>query len=148
MLCTEIVFDIQNNFCTKYVLPMFCIKKSFWQRFTCTETQNLDKAGALGALCLASRGTPAVLWKCGVCYVPNASRISFQSCSKVASIVWPRPIHKVMLQFMKTVKSKPLLKIGTAKAICWNSLGLFRDYSLNYIFFKNKLLFKIENWKF
>ena len=29
---------------------------------------------------------------------------------------------------------KPSLKIGTAKAICWNSLGLFRDYGLNNIF--------------
>ena len=29
MLCTEIVFDIQNNFCTQLVLPMFCKKKSF-----------------------------------------------------------------------------------------------------------------------
>ena len=37
MLCTEIVSDIQNNFCTQLVLPMFCKKKSFWQRFTCTE---------------------------------------------------------------------------------------------------------------
>ena len=29
MSCTELVFDIQNNFCTKHVLPMFCKKKSF-----------------------------------------------------------------------------------------------------------------------
>ena len=35
ILCTEIVSDIQNNFCTQHVLPMFCKKKSFWQRFTC-----------------------------------------------------------------------------------------------------------------
>ena len=35
MLCTEIVFDIQNNFFTKHVLSMFCKKKSFWKRFTC-----------------------------------------------------------------------------------------------------------------
>ena len=35
MLCTEIVFDIQNNFCTQHVLPMFCKNKNFWQRFTC-----------------------------------------------------------------------------------------------------------------
>ena len=35
MLFTEIVSDIQNNFCTQHVLPMFC-KKSFWQRSTCT----------------------------------------------------------------------------------------------------------------
>ena len=46
--------------------------------------------------------------------------------------------------------SKPSLKIGTANGICWNSLGLFRDYGLNYIFFRNKtfLLFKIESWNF
>ena len=29
MLCTEIVFDIQNNFCTQHVLPIFSKKKSF-----------------------------------------------------------------------------------------------------------------------
>ena len=29
MLCTEIVSDIQNNFCTQHVLPLFCKKKSF-----------------------------------------------------------------------------------------------------------------------
>ena len=34
-LCTEIVFDIQNNFCTQHGLPMFCKKNSFWQRFAC-----------------------------------------------------------------------------------------------------------------
>ena len=32
---TEFFSDIQNNFCTQHVLPMFCKKKSFWQRFTC-----------------------------------------------------------------------------------------------------------------
>ena len=42
---------------------------------------------------------------------------------------------------------KPSLKIGTANAICWNSLGLFREYGLNHIFFRNKtfLFFKIES---
>jgi hypothetical protein len=35
LLCTEIFSDIQNNFCTQHVLPMFCKKKSFWKRFTC-----------------------------------------------------------------------------------------------------------------
>ena len=29
MLCTEIVFDTQNNFCTQHVLPMFCKNKSY-----------------------------------------------------------------------------------------------------------------------
>ena len=44
-------------------------------------------------------------------------------------------------------KTKQSLKIRTASAICWNSLGLFRDYDLNYIFFRNKtfLFFKIES---
>ena len=37
MFCTEIVSDIQKTFCTQCVLPMFCKKKSFWQRFTCTD---------------------------------------------------------------------------------------------------------------
>ena len=37
ILCTEIVSDIQNNFCIQHVLPMFCKKKSFWQRFTCNK---------------------------------------------------------------------------------------------------------------
>ena len=39
MLCTEIDFDIQINFCKQHVLPMFCKKKSFWQGFTCTEPE-------------------------------------------------------------------------------------------------------------
>ena len=45
---------------------------------------------------------------------------------------------------------KPSLKIGTANTICWNSLGLFRDYGLNHILFRNKtfLFFKIESWNF
>ena len=36
-MCTEIVSDIQNIFCTQHVLPMFCKKKSFWQRYACKE---------------------------------------------------------------------------------------------------------------
>ena len=39
MLCAEIVSDIQNNLCTQHVLPMFCKKISFWQRFTCSWRQ-------------------------------------------------------------------------------------------------------------
>ena len=35
MLCTEIVLNVKNNFCTQHVLPVFCKKKSFWQRFIC-----------------------------------------------------------------------------------------------------------------
>ena len=32
------------------------------------------------------------------------------------------------------VVPKPSLKIRTASAICWNYLGLFRDYGLDHIF--------------
>ena len=40
-------------------------------------------------------------------------------------------------------------KSGQQSAIFWNSLGLFRDYGLNHIFFRNKtfLFFKIKSWK-
>ena len=38
-----------------------------------------------------------------------------------------------------TVDSKPSRKIGTANAICWNSLGLIRDYGLKHIFLGIKL---------
>ena len=41
MFFTEIVSNIQNNFCTQHVLPMFCKKKSFWQRFTCKHSEFL-----------------------------------------------------------------------------------------------------------
>ena len=47
MLCTEIVSDIQNNFCTQHVLPMFYKKKSFGQRFTSTGlSENHQKNGS------------------------------------------------------------------------------------------------------
>ena len=41
-------------------------------------------------------------------------------------------------------------KLGQQSAICWNSLGLFRDYGLSHVFFRNKtfLFFKIESWNF
>ena len=40
-------------------------------------------------------------------------------------------------------------KLGQQSTICWNSLCLFRDYSLNYIFLGIFFLFfKIESWNF
>ena len=67
MMCTEIVFEIQNNFCTQHVPPRFklgifmywtcnsmnnlpsyilcvswCKNKSFWQRFTCNMKTSKD----------------------------------------------------------------------------------------------------------
>ena len=35
--CVQKLFlTLRTIFCTQHVLPMFCKKKSFWQRFTCT----------------------------------------------------------------------------------------------------------------
>ena len=49
-----------------------------------------------------------------------------------------------------TLMQNPRWKLGQQNAICWNYLGLFRDYGLEHIFFKNKtfLFFKIESWNF
>ena len=49
---------------------------------------------------------------------------------------------------MCSLGPKPSLKIRTASAIFWNYLGIFRNYGLKYIFFRNKtffLFFKIES---
>ena len=44
LCCTEIVSGIQNNFRIKqHVLPVFCKKKSFWLRFTCTTNPSLEE---------------------------------------------------------------------------------------------------------
>ena len=53
-------------------------------------------------------------------------------------------------QYVWRTEPKPSLKIRTANAICWNTLGLFRDYGLNLIFLGIKLFlfFKIESWNF
>ena len=49
-----------------------------------------------------------------------------------------------------TMNQKLHLKLRQQSAICWNSLALFRENGLNYIFFRNKtfLFFKIESWNF
>ena len=44
-------------------------------------------------------------------------------------------------------QSKPSRKLGQQSAICWNSLGLFRDYGLNYICFLEKKLFCFSRQK-
>ena len=58
MLWTEIVFDSQNNFCTQHVLPMFCKKKCFWQRFTCTECNSLQQKFGICYLYLGELQVP------------------------------------------------------------------------------------------
>ena len=53
----------------------------------------------------------------------------------------PKPIY------IEGKKSKITQNLGTANAICWNSIGVFNDYGLNHIFFRDKtfLFFKIES---
>ena len=36
-------------------------------------------------------------------------------------------------------------KLGQQSAICWNSIGLFRDYGLNSIIFRNKTFFVFQD---
>ena len=61
----------------------------------------------------------------------------------------PKIILLVVIMFSNSTlpSTKPSLKIRTSNAICWNSLGLFRDCGLNYISFMHKtfLFFKIES---
>ena len=38
-------------------------------------------------------------------------------------------------------------KLGQQSSICWNSLGLFRDYGLNYILFRNNFFFVFQDRK-
>ena len=46
-------------------------------------------------------------------------------------------------------RPRPSLKIWSASTIFWNSLGLFRDYGVNYIFYRNNyFIFEIESWNF
>ena len=59
--------------------------------------------------------------------------------------VWP-----VLLTCSSTFFQNRHWKLGHRSAICWSYLGLYRDYSLDHIFFRNKtfLFFKIESWNF
>ena len=69
-------------------------------------------------------------------YFDNISHIKFNK----------NPFHNMNLEKSNTLTSvyflsKQLLKIGTANAICWNYLGLFRDYGLDHICFRDKTFF-------
>ena len=54
----------------------------------------------------------------------------------------------IVIEIHTLVGPKPSLEIGTANAICWNSLCLFRDYGLNHTFLGLNLFlfFKIISW--
>ena len=89
-----------------------------------------------------------------LCDFRKSGRFIFRSCGllKISELYcalqeksWPFPSshidHSAVLSLFGLLKRlcitstpKPSLKIRTPNAICWNSLGLFRDYSLNYIF--------------
>ena len=57
---------------------------------------------------------------------------------------------KTFSSFHSSCLAKPSLKIRTTNAIFWISLGIFRDYGLTSIFFRNItfLFFNIESWNF
>ena len=101
----------------------------------------------------------------------NSSRHNFSSkyfcsfelscgCFVLSNAMWvvlgARSCHWVVfeksavLQLNELFWAKPSLKIRTASAIFWIYLSIFKNYGLNYFFFRNKtfLFFKIENWNF
>ena len=83
-------------------------------------------------------------WKFGFCNFEIGYWIRW---AKIYNTFWLL-IPRFEIQTLRI--SKPSLKIETANTIFWNSLGLFRDYSLNHISFRNKtsLFFKIKSWNF
>ena len=72
--------------------------------------------------------------------------VLLESLQGIKLITWPislkfllwvgQPIGRpdILNPVLWLLGPKPSLKIRTANAICWNSLGLFRDYGLNHIF--------------
>ena len=81
--------------------------------------------------------------------VPLAKKLSFNALAichlTLESPLWPLTYKFIWFPVRKACVwsgPKPSLKIGTAKrAICWNYLGLFRDYGLNHI--RNKTFLMI-----
>ena len=67
-------------------------------------------------------------------YVKRVNDTKFKTNLVVQAVVW--------------FVAKPSLKIGTAKRHLLELLGLFRDYSLDHVFFRNKtfLFFKMQSW--
>ena len=62
----------------------------------------------------------------------------------IEQIRWSSPKHRQgrwKLQEFGWGNPKPSLKIRTASSICWNYLGLFRDYGLDHFSFRNKTFF-------
>ena len=84
---------------------------------------------------------------------PNVQTISKMENVIVAAVTRedvvrePLNVNASLASLSKLQQSKPSLKIRTANAICWIYLGIFRDYGLKNIFFRNKtfLFFKIES---
>ena len=74
MLCTEIVSDIQNKFCTEHVLPMFFKKKSFWERFTCNSS-TVHNDHDIGNIILKIKKTLEIeMWKICRLQSPNGEK--------------------------------------------------------------------------
>ena len=68
-------FWLSENFRTQHVLPMFCKKKSFWQRFTCTEVTNDSLISIIEYL-------KQTLWKLDV----NRTKVDFSKLLELRSM--------------------------------------------------------------
>ena len=83
-------------------------------------------------------------------FIQNIKYLGLYHAWQYTEILWSQNnlIFSYAIWFVGSLHQNLPGKLGQPSAICWNSLGLFRDYGLNYIFFRNKtfLFFKIESW--
>ena len=76
--------------------------------------------------------------------LPNFALLFLMILKGYMTVIWPA----IIAFRLHTYQNLPG-KLGQQSAICWNSLGLFRDYGLYYLFFRNKTFwFLIESWNF
>jgi hypothetical protein len=63
--------------------------------------------------------------------IASGSIHSYMPCKKMKKVDY-------LIRAETWIIPKPSLEIGTASAIFWIYLGIFRDYDLKNIFFRNK----------
>ena len=140
-------FYIRIIFCYKYLArgnqKMFFKKKMMTSRIHC-EMQAADKRKKF-----ANSSQDFSCWSSR-----QPSHFLFQGRRKQGAWGWsdppPSPILGDKLPGSDYEHRETKTVAENWDAICWNYLSLFREYGLDYIFFRNKtfLFFKIESWNF
>ena len=77
-------------------------------------------------------------------------KLSKKSTKKLSPKMHSATMQAVSCRKLNSQPQNRWWKLEQQSTICWNYFGLFRDYSLDYIFFGIKLFlfFKIECWNF